>query len=35
MKKHLSTILLTLVLAGGLGLLLYPAVSNAWNARRQ
>lgn len=36
--KHrgtLGTILLFLLLAAGLSLLLYPTVSNAWNARRQ
>lgn len=31
MKKHLSTILLVLILLIGLSLLLYPTVSNWWN----
>lgn len=31
MKKHLSTIILVLVLLAGLSLLLYPTVSNRWN----
>ena len=33
MKKHLSTIALILVLLAGLSLLLYPTVSDYWNAR--
>ena len=32
MKKHLSTVLLVLIVAVGLGLLLYPSVSNYWNS---
>ena len=32
MKKHLSTIILILILLIGLSLLLYPAVSNYWNS---
>lgn len=35
MKKHLSTIILVIILLGGLGLLLYPSVSNWWNSRTQ
>ena len=35
MKKHLSTILLVLMFLIGLSVLLYPAVSNAWNSRVQ
>lgn len=35
MKKHLSTILLVLVLIIGLSLLLYPTVSNYWNSLHQ
>ena len=35
MKKHLSTILLVLVLIIGLSLLLYPSVSNYWNSLHQ
>lgn len=31
MKKHLSTIILILILLAGLSLLLYPTVSNWWN----
>ena len=33
MKKHLSTIALILVLFAGVSLLLYPTVSDYWNAR--
>ena len=33
MKKHLSTIALILALLAGVSLLLYPTVSNYWNAR--
>ena len=33
MKKHLSTIALILVLLAGVSLLLYPTVSDYWNAR--
>lgn len=33
MRKILPTILLALLLVGGLGLLLYPSVSNWWNER--
>ena len=32
MKKHLSTIALVLVLLVGLSLMLYPTVSDRWNA---
>ena len=35
LKKHLTTILLAAVLALGLGLLLYPSVSNYWNSIHQ
>ena len=35
MKKYLSTMLLAAAFAVGLGLLLYPAVSDAWNALHQ
>ena len=35
MKKHLSTILLVLVLILGLGILLYPSVSDYWNSFHQ
>lgn len=35
MKKHLSTVLLILVFLAGLSLLLYPTVSDWWNARHQ
>ena len=35
MRKHLSTILLVLILITGLSLLLYPTVSDAWNALHQ
>lgn len=31
MKKHLSTIILLLILVAGLSLLLYPTVANRWN----
>ena len=33
MKKHLSTAALILALLAGVSLLLYPTVSNYWNAR--
>ena len=35
MKKKWSTVILILVLIAGLALLLYPSVSNYWNAKRQ
>lgn len=35
MKKHLSTILLVIVLVEGLSLLLYPTVSDYWNSFHQ
>ena len=35
MKKHLSTILLVVVILAGLSLLLYPSFSNYWNERHQ
>lgn len=35
MKKHLSTIVLVLIFVVGLGLLLYPTVSNYWNSLHQ
>ena len=35
MKKHLSTILLVLIFLIGLSLLLYPTVSDYWNAMHQ
>ncbi len=35
MKKHLSTIIPVLVFIVGLSLLLYPTVSNFWNAMHQ
>lgn len=35
MKKHLSTIFLVMVFLAGLGILLYPAVSDYWNSRVQ
>ena len=35
MKKHLSTIILTVILVAGLSLLLYPTVSNYWNSLHQ
>lgn len=35
MKKHLSTILLVLIFLIGLGVLLYPAVSDYWNSKVQ
>ncbi len=35
MKKHLSTIILTLILIAGLSLLLYPTVSDYWNSLHQ
>lgn len=34
-KKHLSTIILVLIFAVGLGLLLYPTLSNYWNTLHQ
>ena len=35
MKKHITTIILTLILLTGLGLMLYPSFSNWWNKRHQ
>ena len=35
MKKHLSTILLVVIILAGLSLLLYPSFSNYWNQRHQ
>ena len=35
MKKHLSTIAMILVLLVGLSLMLYPTVSDRWNAMHQ
>lgn len=35
MKKHLSTIILTVILMAGLSLLLYPTVSDYWNSFHQ
>jgi sortase A len=35
MKKHISTIVFVLLLLAGLSLLLYPTVSDHWNAARQ
>ena len=35
MKKHLSTIILVLVLVLGLGIMLYPSVSDWWNSFHQ
>lgn len=35
MKKHLSTIILILILVAGLSLLLYPTVSDYWNSLHQ
>lgn len=35
MKKHLSTIILILILFAGLSLLLYPSVSDYWNSLHQ
>ena len=35
MKKHLSTILLVLVLLVGLGIMLYPSASDYWNSFHQ
>ena len=35
MKKHLSTIILVLVLVLGLGIMLYPTVSDWWNSFHQ
>ena len=35
MRKHLSTIIAAIILLTGLSLLLYPTVSNFWNARHQ
>lgn len=35
MRKHLSTIILVIVLITGLSLLLYPTVSDVWNTLHQ
>lgn len=35
MKKHISTIILTVILMAGLSLLLYPTVSDYWNSLHQ
>ena len=35
MKKHLTTIILVIILLAGLSLLLYPTVSNYWNSLHQ
>ena len=35
MKKHLSSILLVVIILAGLSLLLYPSFSNYWNERHQ
>ena len=35
MRKHISTIILCITFITGLSLLLYPTVSNYWNARHQ
>lgn len=35
MKKHLSTIILVLILFAGLGIMLYPSVSDWWNSLHQ
>ena len=35
MKKHLSTILLVLILLLGVGILLYPTISDYWNSFHQ
>ncbi|MCM1025241.1 MAG: class C sortase [Roseburia sp.] len=35
MKKHLPTIILTVILVAGLSLLLYPTVSDYWNSLHQ
>lgn len=35
MRKHLSTIIAVIILLTGLSLLLYPTVSNFWNAKHQ
>lgn len=35
MKKHLSTIILVIILLAGLSLLLYPSVSDYWNSLHQ
>ena len=35
MKKHLSTILLVLILLAGLSLMLYPTVAGWWNSMHQ
>ena len=35
MKKHLSTIILIIILLAGLSLLLYPTVSDYWNKFHQ
>lgn len=34
-KKHISTIIITLIFLAGLGFLLYPTVSNLWNRAHQ
>ena len=35
MRKHISTILLSIVILAGLSLLLYPTVSDYWNQFHQ
>lgn len=35
MKKHLSTIVLVLILFAGIGIILYPSVSDWWNSLHQ
>ena len=35
MRKHLSTIILIVILIAGLSLLLYPTVSDYWNSFHQ
>ena len=35
MRKHISTIILCITFITGLSLLLYPTVSNYWNAQHQ
>ena len=35
MRKHLSTIILGIVLLAGLSLLLYPTISDYWNSYHQ
>ena len=35
MKKHITTILLIIILLAGLSLLLYPTVSDWWNSLHQ